>query len=252
MSKTANLSHYYRFLWEDADLLIVTGDANEIFAGRESYNLRYKIKPDEGEVDKSAKRMFAATGLAAISLAERESWGWSLALPGGFGMFAAIEPEGMTCGKVMKTPKDKAVVAVQRQKPAEEPTQSYFTPRSSDPVRAVEQYFEDSDQTLTRMAVTDDYRCFLVRAMPGGDFSKVKDLSDDELVELCERKVKEGNLKRLNEVLVFYECRCNDEMILNMITSLPTAQRKELWGDLPKLEIACPRCGRDYTLNRQG
>lgn len=250
MSKTANLAHYFRYLWEEPDLLILTGDANEIFKGREAYNLRYNIKPDEAKDDLRAKRMFAAVGLAAVSLAERESWGWSAALPGGFGMFAAIEPEGMICGKVMNV--NKEIVAVQRQKTGEEPTQSYFTPESEDPVRTIEQYFEESDQTLTRIAVKDDFKCALVRAMPNGDFGRVANLSDDELVDFCFEKAAENNLKRLNEVLVFYECRCNDEMILNMITSLPANQREELWGDLQKLEIECPRCGRQYTLNRQG
>ena len=44
--------------------------------------------------------MFAAAGLVAVSLPERESWGWSLSLQGSSaGLFCAIEPEGMISGR---------------------------------------------------------------------------------------------------------------------------------------------------------
>ncbi len=75
MEKKANLAHYFRYLWDEPGLILVHGDASEVFKGQLAYNSRYKIKPaDSGKTDE-LQRMFAATALAAVSLAERESWG---------------------------------------------------------------------------------------------------------------------------------------------------------------------------------
>ena len=60
-----------------------------------------------------------------------------------------------------------------------------------------------------------------------------------------------GEIKMLEEVLLFYECPCDLKQIVKMIDSLPDDQREELWGDLGSLEVSCPRCGRKYTVNRE-
>lgn len=252
MEKDANLAHFFRYLWEEAGLMVITGNGDEIFKGRAAYNLRYNIKPADSGYTAGLERFFSACAMAQVSLADRESWGWSVSLPEtSSGLFCGVEPEGMVCGRVLGTRTDQSIAAIQRQKAGEEMTQSHFLLNSPDPVRAVELYFEESDQNLARLAVADDGRCAMVKALPGGDFSKIADLKDDELIDFCFRLVDEESLKRLAEVLIFYECRCNDEMILQMITSLPADQRKDLWGDLKSLQIECPRCGRSYTINRQ-
>ena len=58
-------------------------------------------------------------------------------------------------------------------------------------------------------------------------------------------------LKQLEEVLLFYTCRCSEEMILKMITGLPQDRRKELWQDLDHLAADCPRCARRFTVRRR-
>ena len=90
----------------------------------------------------------------------------------------------------------------------------------------------------------------LVQALPEADFGRVVDLADQEMIGLCRQKVQDGEFKPLQEVLMFYECRCDDKMILDMITTLPDAAREELWGDEKELNIECPRCAREYVLTR--
>jgi len=196
--------------------------------------------------------MFAAAGLVAVSLPERESWGWSLSIPGSpVGLFCAIEPEGMMSGRIIQTEKDNNNAVVQRQKPGSEVTQSSFSLKSSSPIKAAEQYFEESEQNLVRIAVNEKGDGVLIHALPGGNFEKINSLSDDDLIALCIYMSKNNEIKKLEEVLLFYECRCNDEMILNMITSLPEKQRKDLWAGQEKLEIECPRCSRNFTLHKR-
>jgi len=246
-----NLAHYFRYLWEEPNLIVIMGNSEEIIKGYHAYNTHYKINPQKSAAEK-LNRIFAAAGLVAVSLPERESWGWSLSLPGsGTGLFCSIEPEGMVSGRVIQTDKDKNVAVVQRQKPGSEMTQSNFTVKSSDPVKAVEQYFEESDQNLVRIAINPNGDGVLIHALPGGNFEKINALPDDDLIALCIKLSKNNEIKKLEEVLLFYECRCNDEMILNMITRLPEKQRKELWKDQEKLEIECPRCTRSFTIHRK-
>jgi len=137
MDKQMNLAHYFRYLWEEPNLIVIMGNSEEIIRGYNAYNTHYKINPPKSAVEK-LNRIFAAAGLVAVSLPERESWGWSLSLPGSdTGLFCAIEPEGMVSGRVIQTEKDKNIAVVQRQKPGSEMTQSNFTVKSSDPVKAV-------------------------------------------------------------------------------------------------------------------
>ena len=143
MDKQMNLAHYFRYLWEEPNLIVIVGNSEEIIKGHIAYNAHYKINLTEKN-NAELNLMFAAAGLVAASFPERESWGWSLSLPGSSaGLFCAIEPEGMISGKVIQTEKDKNTAVVQRQKPGSEITQSNFSLKSSNPVKAAEQYFEE-------------------------------------------------------------------------------------------------------------
>jgi len=236
MDKQMNLAHYFRYLWEDPNLIIILGNAEEIIKGHHAYNAHYKISLPEKNNEKLSL-MFAAAGLVAVSLPERESWGWSLSLPGSdIGLFCAVEPEGMVSGRFIQTEKEKNTAVVQRQKPGSEVTQSNFSLKSGNPVKAAEQYFEESEQNLVRIALNQKGDGALIHALPGGSFEKINSLSDDDLVALCTSMSQNNEIEKLEEVLLFYECRCNDGMILNMITGLPEKQRKDLWADQEKLE----------------
>lgn len=253
MDAHAHLAHFYRYLWEDADLLIVIGDGSKIVQGMRAYHARYTIAPPDAVTEAELGRLFVSAGLAAVSLAERESWGWSLNTPEvGRGFFCAVEPEGMVCGQ----PVDGAggsVALVQRQKTGEALTQSHFPITATDPVQAVQGYFDESAQELVRVGVLPDLRGALVKALPGGRFSEVSPpLALDDMVERCFRMAGEdGRLKPLGEVLLFYMCRCTEEMILNMLLGLPRDQRDGLWDEQGRLSAECPRCGRSYTITRQ-
>ncbi len=252
MDKQMNLAHYFRYLWEEPGLMVIIGNSEEIIKGHNAYNAHYKISQTEKNNTEKLNLMFAAAGLVAVSLPERESWGWSLSLPGlTTGLFCAIEPEGMISGRIIETEKDKNTAVVQRQKPGSKMTQSNFSLKNSNPVKAVEQYFEESEQNLVRIAVNQQGDGVLIHALPGGNFERTKSLSDDALISLCIRMSQNDEINKLEEVLLFYECRCTDEMILNMITSLPEKQRKDLWVGQEKLEIECPRCSRKFALHKK-
>ncbi len=246
-----NLAHFYRFLWKESDLIVVIGNGTEIAKGRAAYNTHYGIEREEDVREKSLLRLLTATGLAAVSLPDRQSWGWTLSLPGdAVGFFCGIEPEGSVCGRAQDADPERNLVVVQRQKPEEPIVQSMFTPMDPGTVRVVESYFEESEQILTRLAVLPDLSGVCFKSLPGGQFDRVTDLSDEELVRLAADLEKDGRLEPMDEYLLFYECRCNPDMILDLVRNLPEDQREELWAGQTALDIECPRCGRPYRLEK--
>ncbi len=252
MKTNMHLAHYFRYHWEQPNLIVVTGEAGEIWKGYSDYRRRYEIPAAEPEGTAMLERLFAAAGLAAVSLAEAEWWGWSVTfLHSPTGLFCGIEPEGMVCGTVLESNPSKNLVVVQRQGKKSPMTQSHFSLMTLDPVEAVERYFEEAEQTMIRIAVDGHGRSALLRPMPGGNFDDISGLSDDELISRCFGLAADGTIKKLDEVLLFYECPCNRQQIIKMLRSLPESQLGELWGDLDRLEVSCPRCRRKYTVERE-
>ncbi len=246
-----HLSHYYRYLWQGPELIVILGDAAKMWQGFQKYGEKYRIASVDSDGSEAMRRLLAGAGLAAVSLPERESWGWTLSLPGtSTGLFCAVEPEGMVCVSLRQSASEFNAAIVQRQKEKAPLAQSHYTLSSADPVKAVEQYFEYSAQMLVRVAVLDDGRGAFVQPLPGHDFGPLDGLSDTELVERCYALAEDEKAKLLDEVMLFYGCRCSDAMILEMVTALPARQRSELWQDSPSLTINCPRCDRAYTLNK--
>ncbi len=242
-----------RYLWDDANLVVVLIEAKPLWETLREYRSYYHLPELPAEQALALDQALAVAAMANVSLAEKESWGWSLALPGlPFGLFIGAEPEGMVIGRVMPRTRDEAKAAVQRRKKDKDATQSYYEPLSADVFQAMEGYFDHSEQVPTRLFVNEDGRGALVRMMPQGDFDRVANLPGPELVDQLFALRDDETLRRLEEFRSFTQCLCTDEYILNMITSLPQAHRQALWGDEPKLEIECPRCGRMYVLRRQG
>ncbi|MDA8125784.1 MAG: Hsp33 family molecular chaperone HslO [Deltaproteobacteria bacterium] len=253
MNTSMPFAHYCRYLWERPNLIVVAGEAGEIWKGYRAYRERYGIPPAGPQGAALLERLFAAAGLAALSLPEAESWGWSVTFPGSsVGLFCGIEPEGSVCGQVLVSEREKNLVVVQKQGRNTSLTQSHFALLTHDPVEAVERYFEEAEQTLIRIAVDGRGRGVLLRPMPGGHFADISGLADDALIERCWGMAAEGTIRKLAEARLFYECPCNQEKIDKLIAALPREQQDELWGDLEKLEVSCPRCGRSYGVERGG
>lgn len=248
-----HLAHFKRYLWSGPSLLVLLGETRPLLDGLLAYHTRYNIPLPSPAEERVLQSLLGACGLAAVSLAERESWGWSLALPGEekSGYFVGVEPEGPLVIRPKANPDGNAQAVVQRQRPNLPITQSYYAPKSADPLRVVEHYFDQVQQTATRLAQDDSGRIILATALPGGSLDSMNALDDKALVSELALLAERGAMQELGEVLLFYECRCDDEMILNMLTSLPAEQRKEVWGEERTLVIECPRCGRLYTIERK-
>ncbi len=249
MDEKLHLSLYGRHLWEERGALVVRGDFTEALVSRDLYQRRFGIAPTKDAFAEPLDRALAAAGLAALSLAERESWGWTLSMPGSeAGLFVAVEPEGMICGRARRAEKRGAAAVVQRQRPGREPEQSLYDPPDADPVRAVEEYFRSSAQIPTRIAQPDRGPGALLQALPRGSIEDLAGLEDAELLERIDAELEAGRLRRLEEVVLFYECRCDEEMLRGSLEALSARERSDLWNEREQIEAECPRCGRIYRI----
>lgn len=252
MIEMQNLAKYRRYLLKETNLLVVRGGIAPVIAGMDIYNLRYGIAPPQKDLRSSVQELLASAALAAVSLADRESWGWSLSFNGmKVGFFVGVEPEGMICLRILGTEDKPASGLIQRQKSGLPMTQSHIEPRTTSPRDTVEQYFSEVDQTKTRLVIGENGEGVLVHSLPDGNFDTVKDLGTNELFAFIDNAIDTGNAKEAGEVLVFYECRCSDAMISRMVENMNESDRKELFGDSQQLEIECPRCGRGYIVTRK-
>jgi redox-regulated HSP33 family molecular chaperone len=216
-----------------------------------AYGSRHRITPPNNEHDSLIRELLAATALSAVSLAERESWGWSLTFKGmNIGFFVGVEPEGMICLRTLDAETGKASVMVQRKKAGLPMTQSHISPRTVSPRDMVEQYFSEVDQMRTRLEVRADGEGILIHALPGGNFDVVRDLDTNKLFAYIDASTGSGCAKALDEVLLYYECRCSEDMIIRMVDNMSEVDRSDMFGDLLRLAIECPRCGRTYTVAR--
>ncbi|MBN2526443.1 MAG: Hsp33 family molecular chaperone HslO [Deltaproteobacteria bacterium] len=242
-----HLARYMKYLDEGRNVLVITGNVDEILISRHLYEQRHGINSADGDTQ---QRLLNVCALAATSLSDRESWGWTLTLNGSDeGYFVGMEPEGMICTRQKPADPNMNRVYLQRQKNDGPLMQSHFEPKTDCPVKTIEQYFNEVVQTQTRVAVHGKTGV-LVQALPNADFSALEEMDDKRVVQLFTQKEANGELKQLQEFLVFYECRCDEEMIYKMVDQLPDVQKNELFADQNTIEVECPRCGRNYTATR--
>ncbi len=241
---------YSRFMTEDRNLLVVLGDAAEVQAGKTAYDARYGIPPSPEGQDPALARLIAAAALAAVSLADRESWGWTMTVNGaGHGLFCGAEPEGLICGTTRDAPRDHGIVYLQRKKGDGPLVESRYEPISPDPAASVQRYFLKVEQIETRIAIAGSGGA-LVQALPGGALGELALSPDAELVAEMRALCAAERLKHLDDVALFYECRCDDAVIRRMLGSMPEESRAALWGEEERLQITCPRCGREFGMLR--
>lgn len=251
MSELKELTKFRRYLLEDSAMLIVRGGIAPVIAGMNTYNARYGIAPPRENLDSLIHELLAGAALSAVSLADRDSWGWSLTFKGmRAGFFVGVEPEGMICLRVVDADSEKSSCLIQRQKSGLPLTQSHITPRTRNSRDVVEQYFQEADQTKTRLVIRADGEGALLHVLPEGDFGVVKGLNVDELFSFIDGSIEDGKAREVGEVFIFYEFRCSEEMISRMVENMSESNGRDLFGDLEHLEIECPRCGRKYTVTR--
>ena len=124
---------------------------------------------------------------------------------------------------------------------------STVTFAGSDPMMAVEKLYAQSEQRTARYFQLGEEEFALVTEHPDCDLAwlrgltteQVKAIDGTETLALMERRVMR------------WHCGCNQARMMEVLAPTMRQDPRELFGDEPKLEIRCPRCGARHTITRE-
>jgi molecular chaperone Hsp33 len=117
----------------------------------------------------------------------------------------------------------------------------------ADPITAVEAFYAQSEQRGARYFQLAEEDFALVTEHPDCDLpwfrglapGPVRDLPNTETLALLERRIYR------------WHCGCNQERMMEVLTPTMKQDPEALFGDDPKLEIRCPRCGARHMITRE-
>jgi molecular chaperone Hsp33 len=124
---------------------------------------------------------------------------------------------------------------------------SAVTFEGADPIAAVEKFYAQSEQRGARYFQLAEEEFAMVTEHPDCDLAwfrsltpeKMRDLDQTETLALMERRICR------------WHCGCNQDRMMEVLTPTMKTDPDALFGDEPKLEIRCPRCGARHTITRE-
>lgn len=113
--------------------------------------------------------------------------------------------------------------------------------------RAVETYYQQSEQRPARYFQRGEEDYVMVTAQPDCDMPWFLTL-DDEKIRLLDQ---EEELSLLERRFFRFDCGCDVARIIPVIASLPAGSREEIFQETGRAVVNCPRCGAHYEITRK-
>jgi molecular chaperone Hsp33 len=124
---------------------------------------------------------------------------------------------------------------------------SAVTFAGSDPIPGVEAFYSQSEQRGARYFQLGEEEFALVIEHPDCDLAWFRGLTEEAV-----REMKNAETLSLLERRIYrWHCGCNQERMMEVLTPTMKQAPEALFGDEPKLEIRCPRCGARHTITRE-
>jgi molecular chaperone Hsp33 len=124
---------------------------------------------------------------------------------------------------------------------------SAVTFTGADPILAVEKFYSQSEQRRARYFQLAEEDFAMVTEHPDCDLAWLEALTVDQV-----RKLDETETLALMERRIYrWHCGCNQQRMMEVLAPSMKQDPNELFGDEPKLEIRCPRCGARHTITRE-
>lgn len=117
----------------------------------------------------------------------------------------------------------------------------------NDPIKAVEKFYAQSEQRGARYFQLAEEDWVMISEHPDCDLTwfaglttdQVRSLDQTETLALMERRIQR------------WHCGCNQERMMEVLAPTMKQDPEALFGEDPKLEIRCPRCGARHTITRE-
>lgn len=125
---------------------------------------------------------------------------------------------------------------------------STVTFEGADPIAAAEKFYTQSEQRLARYFQIAEEEFVMVTEHPDCDLAWLRGLTVDDV-----RALDTAETLALMERRIYrWHCGCNQERMMEVLAPTMRQDPEELFGDEPKLEMRCPRCGARYAITREG
>lgn len=117
----------------------------------------------------------------------------------------------------------------------------------ADPIPAVESFYAQSEQRGARYFQLGEEDFVLVAEHPDCDLTWFRGLTPAQVGKIDETET----LVLLERRIYRWHCGCNQDRMMEVLTPTMKQDPEALFGDDPKLEIRCPRCGARHTITRE-
>lgn len=108
------------------------------------------------------------------------------------------------------------------------------------------QYYVTSEQKAARFYEISDVEFMMIFGLP------VQTHEWMEAVDItAARSMPLEKLKRLDEPVFWFQCGCDPEKMITAVRSIYQGKTEELFQDDPRVQLACPRCGRKWWLTKE-
>lgn len=135
----------------------------------------------------------------------------------------------------------------QNTEPDNEPRRSTIELSGSSVFKAVEDFYQQSEQRLARLLTHGDEDFVLVSAQPDCDEAWLEAL-DDEAVKTLDSDEELSLLERRH---FRFSCGCTLERIYPALAPLANQGLDQLFGDDESVGVTCPRCAAKWRVTRE-
>ncbi|MEO6246032.1 MAG: Hsp33 family molecular chaperone HslO [Opitutaceae bacterium] len=128
-----------------------------------------------------------------------------------------------------------------------EKRRSAVTFTGSDPIAAAEKFYTQSEQRGARFFQLGEEEFALVSEHPDCDLAWFQALTPDIVRALDQTET----LSLLERRIQRWHCGCNQARLMEVLAPTMRQDPASLFGDDPKIEIRCPRCGARHAITRE-
>jgi molecular chaperone Hsp33 len=124
---------------------------------------------------------------------------------------------------------------------------SAVTFEGADPIVAAEKFYAQSEQRRARYFQLGEEDFVMISEHPDCDMAwfdgltveQVRNIDKMETLSLLERRIQR------------WHCGCNQQRMMEVLAPTMKQDPDGLFGDEPKIEIRCPRCGARHAITRE-
>ena len=202
--------------------------------------------------DGMLKEALAAMTLHAASRPWNESWAWTVHFREPLlNLFVAGDNRrGAVVGQIFtEDVKDdgRSLFFADCVRERGDPRRSYVEIEGAEPMRAVEQFYAQSEQRPSRFFQLGPEEFVMISAQPQCDVAWLEALDDAAVAVLDATET----LSLLEERRYHWDCGCSQERMLAVLAPAVRHDADGLFGTDAVLRMSCPRCGARHTITRK-